>query len=95
LLHRSKLIKPGSSEHDPDFFYRENKADNGTIGTDWHKTLLSKTPSQKIVFFLEKQLQYSMAMLVPPGAHTPAGLRRKAGIRHVGFKNCVSCIGLR
>jgi hypothetical protein len=34
FLHRSKLIKPGSSEHDPDFFYRESKADNGTTGTD-------------------------------------------------------------
>jgi hypothetical protein len=34
LMHSFKLAKPGSSEHEADFFYRVSKADNGTFGTN-------------------------------------------------------------
>ncbi|KRT15640.1 hypothetical protein ASU31_13325 [Pedobacter ginsenosidimutans] len=41
---------------------------------------------KQLISFLEKQSLRFMAMLVPPHAHTPAGFKRKAGIRHVGFR---------
>ncbi len=41
-LHKTNQTKPGSSEHDPDFFYRGRKADNGASPTDWNRTLIFK-----------------------------------------------------